>query len=119
LSSVKTIATKFASSRVRKLVTMIIRLGRKTNNTSQPTIVAITTFWNLLVFFISQYNLPAFYPVDDHFLIQRVVEVRIVLVKELADHHHFAVFQFHNGFEGHSLVVAFANVTDQTFDVSR
>lgn len=91
---------------------MIIRLGRKTNNTSQPTIVTITTFWNLLVFFISQYDLPAFYPINGHFLVERVVKVRIVFIEEFADHHHLAIFQFNNRLQRHAFVVTLANVTN-------
>lgn len=101
----------------QKLVPMIIRLGRKTNNTSQPTMVTITTLWNLLVFFISQYDLPTFYPVNGHFLVQRVIEVRIVFVEEFANHHHLAIFQFDNRLQRHAFVVALTHVADKSFDV--
>jgi hypothetical protein len=79
--------------------------------------VAITTFWNF-VFFISQHNLPAFYPVNGHFLVKRVVKVRIVFVKEFADHHHFAVFQFDHRLQRHAFVVALADIADQAVGVA-
>jgi hypothetical protein len=41
-----------------------------------------------------------------------VVEVRVVFVKELADHHHFAVFQLDDGLQRHPFVVALADIAD-------
>ena len=44
-----------------------------------------------------------------------MIKVRVVLVKELANHHHLTVFQFDNGFQRHPLVITLADIADQSF----
>lgn len=47
----------------------------------------------------------------------RVVKIRIVFIKEFADHDHFAVFQFNHRFQRHAFIVAFADIAYQAIGI--